>query len=307
MPAFFIYKPYQANYVLILSGMNKKIWKEIKSYVLILLGILSAGMGIKGYLLSSHFIDGGVTGISMLLNDILKVPLSILIPVINLPFIILGYYQVGLKFALKSIIAIAGLALCLAFVRYPDVTPDKFLTALFGGFFIGLGMGLAMRGEAVLDGTDIAALLISKNSSFKVADVILVVNILIFSAAAFFLGVEPASYSIITYFAASKTIDFLLHGLEEYTGITIISEKTEEIQKFIVDDLGRGITVYAGEKGFGKHGESSKAEKILFTVVTRLEISKLQSLVISIDPEAFIIQHSINEVYGGRIKRRALH
>ena len=287
--------------------MKSKLLREIKNYILIALGILSAGMGIKGYLLSSHFIDGGVTGISMLLNDILNIPLSILIPLINLPFIILAYYQIGLKFVVKTIIAIAGLSFCLAFVHYPDVTPDKLLTALFGGFFIGLGIGLAMRGEAVLDGTEIAALLVSRKTSFRVADVILIVNIIIFASAAFFLGIEPASYSIITYFAAAKTVDFILYGLEEYIGVTIISERSEAIQEAITNTLGRGVTIYSGKGGVGKSGESAKAEDIIFTVVTRLELTRIKSLVNAIDGEAFVVQHSINEVQGGKVKQRTLH
>ena len=288
--------------------MKRRVYKEVRSYFLILLAILSAGMGIKGYLLSSHFIDGGVTGISMLLNSISGLPLSISIPLINLPFIILAYYQMGFKFALKSSIAIAGLALCLAFMPYPDVTQDKLLTALFGGFFIGLGIGLAIRGEAVLDGTEIAALLVSKTSSvLKVADVILILNIIIFATAAFFLGVERASYSILTYFAASKTIDFLLYGLEEYTGVTIISEHSEEVRVAIVERLDRGVTIYSGKGGYGKKGENLKESEIIFTVVTRLEVGKLQTLVNNIDPEAFIIQHSINDMQGGMIKKRRLH
>jgi uncharacterized membrane-anchored protein YitT (DUF2179 family) len=288
--------------------MSKKFLKEAKSYLLILLAILSAGMGIKGYLLSSHFIDGGVTGISMLLNNIFGFPLSLLIPLINLPFIILAYHQMGLKFALKSSIAIAGLAICLAIVPYPDITPDKLLTALFGGFFIGLGIGLAIRGEAVLDGTEIAALLVSKNTSvLKVADVILILNVVIFSTAAFFLGVEPASYSILTYFAASKTIDFLLYGLEEYTGVTIVSEHSDAIRHMIIEEMGRGVTVYSGKKGYGKRGESMSENDILFTVVTRLEVGKLQGIIQSIDDSAFIIQHSINDIRGGMVKQRGLH
>lgn len=288
--------------------MNKQTRKEIKNYLLIGIGILSAGMGIKGYLLSSHFIDGGVTGISMLLNNILNIPLAILIPVINLPFIILGYYQMGLKFAVKSSVAIAGLALCLAFLPYPDVTPDKLLTALFGGFFIGLGIGLAIRGEAVLDGTEIAALLVSKNSAtLKVSDVILILNIIIFSAAAAFLGVEEASYSILTYIAASKTLDFVLHGVEEYTGVTIISMKNQEIQHEIIHTIGRGITVYSGKGGYGKSGEKNEETDILFTVVTRLEVGQLQSMIKRIDEEAVIIQHSVNDMHGGMIKKRSMH
>lgn len=288
--------------------MKNTALKEFKNYFLILLAILSAGMGIKGYLLSSHFIDGGVTGISMLLNNIFGWPLPILIVLINTPFIILGYYQMGLKFAIKSSIAITGLSLCLAFVPFPDVTTDKLLTALFGGFFIGLGIGLAIRAEAVLDGTEIAALLVNKSTSIlRVADVILILNVIIFSTAAFFLGVESASYSILTYFAASKTIEFLLNGLEEYTGVTIISEQNEKIQQMITENMHRGVTVYSGKKGFGKRGESDLDSDILFTVITRLEVGRLRSLVRSVDKDAFIIQHSINDIDGGMVKSRGLH
>lgn len=273
-----------------------------------LLAILSAGMGIKGYLLSSHFIDGGVTGVSMLLNGISGWPLSILIPLINLPFIVLAYYQLGIRFVFKTVVAIAGLAVCLAFVPYPDVTPDKLLTALFGGFFIGLGIGLAIRAEAVLDGTEIVALLVSKHVNFlRVADVILILNVIIFSAAAFFLGIDKASYSILTYFAASKTIDFLLHGLDEYTGVTIISESNEKIRSRIVDELKRGVTVYSSKGGYGKRGEKQHDTEILFTVVTRLEVGKLLDLVRSVDEDAFIIQNSINDIQGGMVKQRGLH
>jgi uncharacterized membrane-anchored protein YitT (DUF2179 family) len=294
-------------YVLFLFCMSNRFWREVRNYLLILLAILSAGMGIKGYLLSSHFIDGGVTGISMLLNNIFGIPLSFLIPLINLPFIVLAYYQLGPRVAIKSTIAIAGLSLCLAFVPYPDVTSDKLLTSLFGGFFIGVGIGLAIRAESVLDGTEIAALLVSKKSVLKVADVILILNVLIFSTAAFFLGIERASYSILTYFAASKTIDFLLYGLEEYTGVTIISQSSEKIREVIINELGRGVTVYTGKRGYGKRGESPHENDILFTVVTRLEVGKLQGLITSIDDTAFVIQHSINDIRGGKVKQRGLH
>ena len=288
--------------------MKRKIAREVKNYILIGLGILSAGMGIKGFLLSSHFIDGGVTGVSMLLNNILGIPLSILIALINLPFIILAYFQMGAKVAFKSSVAIAGLSLCLAFLPYPDVTPDKLLTAIFGGFFIGVGIGLAIRGGGVLDGTEIAALLISKSSSIlRVADVILIMNVVIFTTAAFFLGIERAAYSILTYFAASKTIDFLLHGLEEYTGVTIVSEKSEEIRHTIVEKLDRGVTIYSGKGGYGKRGEKLQDNEIIFIVVTRLEVGSLQAIINSIDPDAFIIQQSINDMQGGMMKKRRLH
>jgi uncharacterized membrane-anchored protein YitT (DUF2179 family) len=292
----------------IFTTMKRKIWKEIRSYTLIALGILSAGMGIKGYLLSSHFIDGGVTGISMLLDYIFDWPIAITIPAINLPFIVLGYFQLGLKFAIKTIIAIIGLSLCLAFFPYPDVTPDKLLTALFGGFFIGLGIGLAIRGEAVLDGTEIAAVLVSRDVSFlRVSDVILILNVIIFGIAVFFLGVEPASYSIIAYFTAARTIDFLLYGLEEYTGVTIISEHNGQIRTLIREQLKRGVTVYQGKGGYGKSGEKANDNEILFTVVTRLEVGSLTTLVRSVDADAVIIQNSVNDIQGGMVKQRGLH
>jgi len=281
----------------------KRLLRKTLNTVLIVLGILSAGLGLKGFLLSSHFIDGGVTGVSMLLADILGWPLSILILVINLPFIAVGYRQIGRAFAIKSTLAIVGLSLCLAFVRYPDVTPDKLLTAVFGGFFIGAGIGLAIRGGAVLDGTEIAALLISKSSNLlKVGDVILLLNVLIFSAAAFVLGIEPALYSMLTYFTASKTVDFLIHGIEEYTAITIISDKSEEIRQAIIHDLQRGVTIYRG-----RGGREQTEQDILFCVVTRLEIGRVKTAAHEIDETAFIVVHPLADVEGGVIKRLALH
>lgn len=281
----------------------KRVVREGASVALVVAGIMSAGLGLKGFLLSSRFIDGGVTGVSMLLSDVSGVPLSILILVINLPFIALGYKQIGKKFAVKSALAMAGLSLCLAFVKFPDVTPDKLLTAVFGGFFIGAGIGLAIRGGAVLDGTEIAALLVSRRSHLlKVGDVILVLNVFIFAAAAFFLGVESALYSILTYFAASKTMDFLIHGIEEYTAIVIISDRSDLIRESIVRDLNRGVTIYQG-----RGGRTGGERHILLCVVTRLEISGVMSLVKKIDDNAFVVVHPVAEVSGGVVKRRALN
>ena len=282
--------------------------REFKNTFLIVLGILSAGMGLKGFLLSSRFIDGGVTGISMLLSDLVGLPLSVWLLIVNLPFIALGYFQIGKKFAVKSALAIAGLSICLAVVKYPDVTPDKLLTAVFGGFFIGAGIGLAIRGGAVLDGTEIAALLVSRKSHIlKVGDVILILNIFIFLTAAFFLGVESALYSILVYAAASKTIDFLLHGIEEYTAITIISLKNDEVREAIINRLHRGVTVYRGHGGMGSRGVSNAEQPILYCVVTRLEIGNIKSVVREIDPTAFITTHSLSDVEGGLIKKTPLH
>lgn len=281
----------------------KKILSEGLRIVFIILGILSAGMGLKGFLLSSRFIDGGVTGVSMLIAEIFNIPLAILILFFNLPFIALGYRQVGVVFAVKSALAIAGLAICLAVIPYPDVTPDKLLTAIFGGFFIGAGIGLAIRGGAVLDGTEIAALLVSKNSSvFKVADVILLLNILIFAAAAFFLSVENAMYSILTYFAAAKTIDFLLHGIEEYHAVIIISDKYELVKQTLIHEQRRSVTIYKGEGGL-----SNTAKDILYCVVTRLELGSVKRAVREIDEHAFIIVQTVADAEGGILKKSTFH
>lgn len=282
-------------------------FRIVKDTVFIIAGVLSAGMGIKGFLLSSHFIDGGVTGISMLLATLLDIPIAIWLLVINLPFIGLGYRQFGRQFAFKSTLAIAGLSLSLALVPYPDVTPDLLLTAVFGGFFIGAGIGLAMRGGAVLDGTEIAALLISRSTHIlKVSDVILVLNVLIFGAAAFFLGINPALYSMITYFAASKTVDFIIHGIEEYTAVLIISTHHQVIRERIIE-RGWGVTILKGEQGYGRHGHRQNIASVLYVVLTRLELSRLRATVAEIDDNAFIIQHSIDDVAGGKVKSLPLH
>lgn len=286
-----------------MTAFMKKLLRHVANTILILLGVLSAGFGLKGFLLSSRFIDGGVTGVSMLLSNVLNMRLSVLLLIINLPFIALGYRQIGRSFAIKSALAITGLALSLAFIPYPEVTPDKLLTAVFGGFFIGAGIGLAIRGGAVLDGTEIAALLVSKSSNLlKVGDVILLLNVFIFSAAVFFLGIETALYSMLTYFAASKTVDFLIHGIEEYTAIIIVSDKSEEIRQEIIRYLRRGVTVYKGRGGL-----SDIEQNILFCVVTRLEIGRVKTVAKEVDQSAFIVVHALSDAEGGVVKKLALH
>jgi uncharacterized membrane-anchored protein YitT (DUF2179 family) len=282
--------------------------KEGKNIALIVAGIFSAGMGLKGFLLSSRFIDGGVTGISMLIAEVAGLPLSVLILLINIPFVVIGYKQIGRTFAVKTGLAIFGLALVLFFVKFPDVTPDKLLTAIFGGFFIGAGIGLAIRGGAVLDGTEIAALLVSRNSHLlRVGEVILVLNTFIFLGAAFFLSIESALYSILTYVAASKTIDFLIHGVEEYTAVTIVSSLNNEIKAALIDGLGRGVTVMRGAGGRGSTGIAEGNVDVLYCVITRLEIGTVTDTVIAIDPAAFITTHSLSNVHGGLIKKPLLH
>ncbi|MGZ8516997.1 MAG: YitT family protein [Chitinophagaceae bacterium] len=278
----------------------------IRSGIFVVIGVLSAGFGLKGFLMPNNFIDGGVMGISLLINNKTGFPLAALIILINVPFIILGWHQIGKGFSIKSVVAITLLAIAVAVIPYPIVTDDKLLVAVFGGFFLGAGIGFTIRGGAVIDGTEILAIFLSRKQSLTVGDFILVFNILIFSAAAYFLSVVVAMYAMLTYLAASKTVDFILEGVEEFTGVTIISAHSDEIADFIKQKMGRGLTIYSGRRGFGKRGENYIATDILFTVVTRLEISRLTNEVEKIDPNAFIVMQNIRDTKGGMVKKRPL-
>lgn len=283
---------------------RKTITNNLVDGIYILLGVLSAGFGLKSFLLPNEFIDGGATGISLLLTKITGVSLSLIIVLVNLPFIIMAYKQMGRAFTVRALLAILALALALNFIQYPDLTDDKVLVAVFGGFFLGAGIGLAIRGGAVLDGTEVLAIYLSRKSSATLGDVIMLINIMIFGTAVYFLGIEAAMYSMLTYLAAAKTVDFLLEGIEEYTGVTIISHKSEEIRAMITEKLGRGITVYRGAGGYGKQGYVNKDMDIIFTVVTRLEVSRLKNEISLLDENAFVVMNSIKDTRGGMIKKR---
>lgn len=281
--------------------------KKLKSSLYILGGILSAGLGLKGFLMPNSFIDGGVTGISLLIAQLTNLPLSLLLVVINLPFIILGVREIGKKFAIKTIISIAGLALALVFIKYPAVTSDKLLVSVFGGFFLGLGIGLCMRGGSVIDGTEILSLFISRKYALSVGDIILVINILIFSAAALAISLESAFYSLLTYLSASKTVDFLTVGVEEYIGLMVISNRSEEVRKMIIEGLGKGATLLKAKRGFGRRNGVLSEFDIVYTITTKLELAKVKEMVERIDQTAFLIMHNIHDVKGGIIKRRPFH
>ncbi len=245
---------------MISSYQNAKAYKKsvlankrhLKDIVLIIAGILSASFGFKGFLLTNHFIDGGATGISLLISALTSIPLYLLIILINIPFVILGAITIGKQFAIKTALAIIGLAICLAVVEFPNITDDKLLVAVFGGIFLGTGIGLTMRGGGVIDGTEVLAIYLSKKIGVTIGDIIIVINVIIFGSAAFLLSIEIALYSMITYFAASKMVDFIVEGIDEYIGVTIVSSHCEEIRMMIINVLGRGVTVYSGKKDLVK-------------------------------------------------------
>jgi uncharacterized membrane-anchored protein YitT (DUF2179 family) len=279
--------------------------RQLRDFVLITLGIFSAAFGFKGFLLTNKFIDGGATGISLLVSALTSIPLYLLLICVNIPFVVLGYNMIGKAFAIKTMLAISGLALVVATVTFPNVTNDNLLVAIFGGFFLGAGIGLSVRGGAVIDGTEVLAIYLSRKFGTTIGDIIIIINVLIFSAAAYFLSIEIALYSMITYLSASKTLDFIIEGIEEYTGVTIISSHSQKIKQMIIDTLGRGVTIYNGKSGFGNKGEKKDID-IVYTVLTRLEVNRLNTELEKIDRSAFVIMSSIRDTKGGMIKKRPL-
>ena len=280
--------------------MIKNLFKNL---FFITLGVIAAGFGLKGFLLPNGFIDGGVTGISLLVEALTDYPLSLLIVIINAPFIILGYFQLGKLFAIKSIVAIVGLAFALLVIDYPIITSDKLLIAVFGGFFLGSGIGLAIRGGGVLDGTEVLAIYLTKKTGFTIGDLILIFNIIIFAVAAYLLSIETAMYSILTYLTASKTVNLVVEGVEEYIGVTIISTHSEDIRIMIIEKMGKGVTIYNGKRGFGKRGENLNTTDVIYSVITRLEMSKLQNEIQKIDANAFIVMNKVMDLQGGHLPR----
>jgi len=281
--------------------------RQLIQICFLIVGIFSAALGLESFLLPNGFIDGGVTGISLLTLQLTKIPLPLLLIAFNIPFVVLGYFQIGRTFAFRTLLTIAGLALVLLVSHFPVLTSDKLLSAVFGGFFLGAGIGLTIRGGAVLDGTEILGVYISKKTPLSIGDIILVINIIIFGVAALLLSIETALYSILAYLAAAKTMDFIIEGIEEYTGVTIISPKSEAIRKMITEELGRGATLYIGKRGYGSHGHQLETLDIIFTVTTRLEVTRLVDEIEKIDQQAFVVMHSVRDTKGGLVKKRPLH
>ena len=275
-----------------------------KSSMYMALGVISATIGLKAFLLSNNFLDGGAMGVSLLINILTDIDLSVLIIIINLPFIIIGYRQISWQFAIRSTISILILSLLVHFVELPSITSDKLLIAIFGGVFLGAGIGFSIRGGSVIDGTEVMAIYVSRRGGITVGNFIAIFNVALFIIAAFLINVETAMYSMLTYVAASKSVDFIINGIEEYIGITIVSPQNAEIRHMITDQLHRGVTVYRAAGGYQSAHEENR--KVLFCVVTRLEVTKLLTEIDKIDPTAFVVQHSIREIKGGVLKKHVI-
>jgi uncharacterized membrane-anchored protein YitT (DUF2179 family) len=281
------------------------VW-NVKNLLQILIGSAMAVFAMKGFMIPNQFMDGGVTGISILLHEISHINISIFILVFNLPFIYLGYKNIGKTFAVQTSLAVILLTLGLLFVNIQPVTTDRLLIAIFGGILIGTGVGLVIRSGGVLDGAEVIAVFTRRRIGFSNSEIIMLFNTFIFAGAAFHFGLETAMYSLITYYGATRATDYVVDGIEQYTAINIISAHHEKVKELMVNELGKGITVYKGERGYLPGSFHIKTDcEIIVAIVTRLEINQIQEAVIAIDPKAFIYIQSINEATGGILKAKA--
>lgn len=283
--------------------MNKQLFKNTVSEGLqIVFAIFLASVGLKGFLLPNGFLDGGVTGIAILLNEIFELNISLILPLVSIPFFIIGYFTITKRILLKSILSIICLSLVIHFENFSSVTDDKLIIATFGGLFLGSGIGLAIRNGAVLDGSELLGMYFNSKYGFSIGSIILFFNIILFGITTLILSAEVAMYSILTYLVTSKAIDYTIRGFENYVGLMIISKKSKEIQKALSETIGQGVTVYQGGKGFGKSGISDNKE-IIHLVINRIDGRRINVLIDEIDIEAFIIEFDVNDVKGGKIRK----
>lgn len=284
-------------------------WKhvlDIKNFLHILFGICLAILAMKGFMIPNKFLDGGVTGISILLHEIFHINISIPVITLNMFFIYLGYRRIGKTFAVQTTVAVILLSLGLFFIDIKPITTDKLLIAIFGGLLMGSGVGLVIRGGGVIDGAEVVAVFTRRKTGFSNSEIIMLINTVIFGIAAFQFGIETAMYSVITFFTATRATNYVVDGIEEFTAMHIISSQYEEIKNCLVNELGKGITVYKGERGYLPGSYNVKADtEIIVTIVTRLEIKQIQDTLTRIDPKAFMYVQSIKEATGGILKAKA--
>jgi uncharacterized membrane-anchored protein YitT (DUF2179 family) len=269
--------------------------------LLMTLGVVIGAFGVESFLVPNHFVDGGITGVAMLVSDLLNMDLSTLILLLNLPFLVLAWRQISREFALKCILMNIGLAVTLTFVPFPPITEDKVLAAVFGGFFLGAGLGLTLRGGGVLDGADITAIILSRKMSASIGDANLALNIVIFLFVGFLVSFEAAMYSTLTYLVASKTVDFFIYGFDQYKGVWIISQKSDEIRDLLCTKMNRSVTVFHAQRGL-----THAAQDVLFCVATHIEVLKIKQIIRNIDWRAFITVNPVSNVSGGKVKKQVI-
>lgn len=285
-----------------MQSRRTRYFKLANEYFQIAFGIVLASIGLKAFLLPNGFMDGGVTGIALLVNRILEINVSYLLVGFSIPFLIIGYFTVSKRIIIKSIISILGLALFIHFENFETITDDKFLISIFGGLFLGAGIGIAIRNGSVLDGSEILGVFINDRFGISIGKVILIFNVILFTITAFVISTEIAMYSILTYIVTAKVTDLVIEGFEDFIGVTIVSKDYEKIKVAIIKELGAGMTLYKGRKGFGSTGEIQDFD-IIHTIINRIDIKKIYRLVSRIDDEAFIVEFDVNSVKGGVLRR----
>lgn len=280
-------------------AMRTLFFRILKKFFFLTIGPLIAAYALECFLVPNNIIDGGIIGVSIILAHITKYNLGLLIFILNMPFILLAFNKIGKKFVLQTFYAIGILSLGTNFFhQIENVTNDLLLATVFGGIILGLGVGIVLKNEGSMDGTEIMSLVLSKKFGFSIGEIIMGFNVIIYAAAGFVFGAEKAMYAIITYFIASKIIDAVLEGLNNSKSVRIISDSAYEIGQALLERLDVGVTYLDGEGGF-----SRKGKKLIYCVVARLEMSKLKEIVKEIDPSAFVAVVDVHETFGGRIKK----
>ena len=281
---------------------------SIKSLLFKIIGVVFAVVAIKGFMIPNHFLDGGITGISILIHEFYHIEVSIPLVLLNLPFIYIGYKKIGKSFAVNSLLAVILLGIVMHFMPVPIVTKDHFLTAVFGGVFVGLGIGFVIRGGGVIDGLEVIAEYSNKQFGLTTSEIIMAINTTVFLIIAFYLGLEKAMYSIVTFFTALKVSDYVVDGFEKLISLTVISPNPDLVKNIIVNDFKKAITVYKGERGNlpGSFNVTHDCD-IIVTVVTRLEVHKIKKAITESDPLAFTYVQNIGEITGGIVSKKNHH
>jgi uncharacterized membrane-anchored protein YitT (DUF2179 family) len=286
-----------------MTGKKITMKEQIRRYVFMFLGSILAAVGLEIFLVPNQIIDGGVTGISIMASYLTSWPLGIFIFILNLPFIYLGYMQIGKSFAISTLFSLASLSVWVSIlIPIPGFTNDVFLASIFGGIVLGIGVGLIIRYGGSLDGTEIIAIILDKRTGFSVGEIIMFFNIFIIGSAGLVFSWDKAMYSLIAYFVAFKLIDITIEGLDESKGVMIVSDHPHEIAEVLMARLGRGVTILHGQGAY-----SGESKQVLYSVITRLEIAKLKTIIKEIDENAFVTINEVHDVMGGKVKKRAIH
>lgn len=283
---------------------KKRVIKEITKLVTITIGAIIAAFGLDMFLVPNAILDGGVIGLSIIAAELTSISMSIYLIILNLPFLYIGYQRMGWKFTLRTLYGVVILSSATAYFHHFDrVTDDLFLATIIGAVILGTGVGLVIRAGGALDGTEIIAILVSKKRTVSVGQIVMIMNLFIFILAALLVfSWETAMYSIITYFIAFKMIDVVVEGMEELKSVTIISDFPEEIAEALLKQVGRGMTYIQGQGVF-----SSEPKKIIYTIVSRIELSTVRSVVEDIDPNALVAIENVADVSGSNFDKSSGH